>query len=68
VPLEDSIGALVTLEQGKIRHTGLSNVTEEQLRRAQRLTSIASIQNRYNVDGRGSESLVDLSPLTGGAG
>src|SRR5437016_13882885 len=61
VPLEDSIGALVTLkEQGKIRHIGLSNVTEEQIRRAQRLTPIVSIQNRYNVDDRGSESLVDL--------
>jgi aryl-alcohol dehydrogenase-like predicted oxidoreductase len=61
VPLEDSIGALVTLkEQGKIRHIGLSNVTEEQLRRAQRLTPIVSIQNRYNVDDRQSESLVDL--------
>jgi pyridoxine 4-dehydrogenase len=61
VPLEDSIGALVTLkEQGKIRHIGLSNVTEEQIRRAQRLTPIVSIQNRYNVDDRQSESLVDL--------
>ena len=61
VPLEDSIGALVTLkEQGKIRHIGLSNVTDEQLRRAQRLTPIVSIQNRYNVDDRRSESLVDL--------
>jgi aryl-alcohol dehydrogenase-like predicted oxidoreductase len=61
VPLEDSIGALVTLkEQGKIRHIGLSNVTEEQVRRAQRLTPIVSIQNRYNVDDRRSESLVDL--------
>ena len=61
VPLEDSIGALVTLkEQGKIRHIGLSNFTEEQLRRAQRLTPIVSIQNRYNVDDRRSESLVDL--------
>jgi pyridoxine 4-dehydrogenase len=61
VPLEDSIGALVTLkEQGKIRHIGLSNVTEEQLRRAQQLTPIVSIQNRYNVDDRQSESLVDL--------
>jgi len=61
VPLEDSIGALVTLkEQGKIRHIGLSNVTEEQLRRAQRLTPIVSIQNRYNVDDRQSESMVDL--------
>jgi pyridoxine 4-dehydrogenase len=61
VPLEDSVGALVTLkEQGKIRHIGLSNVTENQLRRAQRLTPIVSIQNRYNVDDRRSESLVDL--------
>jgi aryl-alcohol dehydrogenase-like predicted oxidoreductase len=61
VPLEDSIGALVTLkEQGKIRHIGVSNVTEDQLRRAQRLTPIVSIQNRYNVEDRQSESLIDL--------
>jgi aryl-alcohol dehydrogenase-like predicted oxidoreductase len=61
VRLEDSIGALVTLkEQGKIRHIGLSNVTEDQVRRAQRLTPIVSIQNRYNVGDRQSESLVDL--------
>jgi aryl-alcohol dehydrogenase-like predicted oxidoreductase len=38
----------------------LSNVNEEQLRRAQRLTPIVSIQNRYNVTDRGSESLIDL--------
>jgi aryl-alcohol dehydrogenase-like predicted oxidoreductase len=61
VPLEDSIGALVELKaQGKIRHIGVSNFTEEQLRAAQRLTPVVSIQNRYNVDDRGSESLVDL--------
>jgi pyridoxine 4-dehydrogenase len=61
VPLEDSVGALVELKnQGKIRHIGLSNVTEDQLRRAQRLTPIVSIQNRYNLTDRGSESLVDL--------
>jgi aryl-alcohol dehydrogenase-like predicted oxidoreductase len=61
VPLEDSIGALVGLkEQGKIRHIGLSNVNEEQLRRAQRLTAVVSIQNRYNVGDRRSESLIDL--------
>jgi aryl-alcohol dehydrogenase-like predicted oxidoreductase len=61
VPFEDSIGALVTLkEQGKIRHIGLSNVTEDQIRRAQRLTPIVSVQNRYNVDDRTSESVIDL--------
>ena len=61
VPLEESIGALVGLkEQGKIRHIGVSNVSEEQLRRAQQLTPVVSIQNRYNLDDRRSEPLVDL--------
>jgi aryl-alcohol dehydrogenase-like predicted oxidoreductase len=61
VPLDDSLGALVDLkEQGKIRHIGLSNVNERQLRQAERLTPVVSIQNRYNVADRGSEGLVDL--------
>nr|WP_239080075.1 aldo/keto reductase [Actinoplanes brasiliensis] len=61
VPLEDSIGAIVELKnEGKIRHIGVSNFDESQLRAAQRLTPIVSIQNRYNVDDRKSESLVDL--------
>jgi pyridoxine 4-dehydrogenase len=61
VPLDDSIGAFVELkEQGKIRHIGVSNFDEAQLRQAQRLTPIVSIQNRYNVADRGSEALVDL--------
>jgi pyridoxine 4-dehydrogenase len=61
VPFEDSVGAIVALkEQGKIRHIGLSNVSEDQLRRAQRLTPIVSIQNRYNVEDRRSESMLDI--------
>jgi pyridoxine 4-dehydrogenase len=61
VPLEDSIGALVELKaEGKIRHIGVSNFTEEQIRVAQALTPIVSIQNRYNLDDRRSESIVDL--------
>ena len=61
VPLEDSIGALVTLkEQGKVRHIGVSNFTQDQVRRAQRLTPIVSIQNRYNVADRRSETVIDL--------
>jgi pyridoxine 4-dehydrogenase len=61
VPIEDSIGILVNLkEQGKIRHIGLSNVTEDELRQAQRLTPIVSIQNRFNLSDRHSESLIDL--------
>jgi pyridoxine 4-dehydrogenase len=61
VPIEDSIGALVALkDQGKIRHIGVCNVTERELRRAQALTPVVSVQNRYNVSDRTSESMVDL--------
>ena len=61
VPYEDSVGALVALrEEGKIRHVGISNVDERQLRQAQRLTPVASIQNRYNARDRGSEAIVDV--------
>jgi pyridoxine 4-dehydrogenase len=60
VPFEDSVGMLVELKnEGKIRHIGLSNVTEAQLDQAMRLTPIASVQNRYNPVDRTSESMVD---------
>ena len=47
-------------DAGKIRHIGLSNVTEDELREAQTLTPVVSVQNRYNVSDRSSESIVDL--------
>lgn len=62
VPLSESIGTLVELKQeGKIRHIGVSNVTESELHVAQQLTPVVSIQNRFNVTDRSSESLVDLA-------
>lgn len=61
VPYAESVGALVELkEQGKIRHIGVSNVNEDQLRTAQALTPVVSIQNRYNLKDRASETLIDL--------
>jgi aryl-alcohol dehydrogenase-like predicted oxidoreductase len=61
VRYEETIGALIELkEQGKIRHIGVSNVDEAQLRVAQSLTPVVSVQNRYNVRDRNSESMVDL--------
>ena len=49
VPLEDTVGALRDLrEAGKVRHIGLSNVSADQLRRAQRVVRIESVQNRCN--------------------
>jgi len=61
VPLAESVGALAELkDEGKIRHVGLSNVSEAQLREAQRIVPVVSIQNRFNVTDRRSASLVDL--------
>ncbi len=61
VPIADSIGALVELrDEGKIRHIGLSNVTERQLREVQKTTPVVSVQNRYNLGDRSSEEMVDL--------
>ncbi len=59
VPFEESVGELVRLkEEGKIRHIGLSNVTVEHLERAQKLTPIVSVQNRYSLMDRTSESVL----------
>ncbi len=49
VPIEESVGALRQLrEEGKIRLIGLSNVSVEQLRAAQAVANIVSVQNQYN--------------------
>lgn len=61
VPFEDSVGTLADLQkQGKIRLVGLSNVDEQQLERARKIVPIATVQNRYNLTDRVSESLVDV--------
>jgi aryl-alcohol dehydrogenase-like predicted oxidoreductase len=49
VPLEESVGALEELRlEGKIRLIGLSNMSLSQLRLAQSVTRIVSVQNQYN--------------------
>jgi len=61
VPLTESMGALAELKkEGKIRHLGISNVSEAQLREAQRIVPIVSVQNRYNVADRRSQSMIDI--------
>jgi pyridoxine 4-dehydrogenase len=61
VPLADSLGAIAELKnEGKIRHIGISNVSEGQLREAQKIVPIVSVQNRFNVADRRSQSLIDL--------
>ncbi len=60
VPVEDSIGALVELQQeGKIRHIGVSNVSGEHLERARQVATIVSVQNRYNLADRSAEDVLE---------
>jgi len=64
VPLAESVGALAQLkDEGKIRHIGVSNVSQAQLQEAQQITPIVSVQNRYNAADRQSESMVDTCEL-----
>jgi pyridoxine 4-dehydrogenase len=64
VPLAESLGALVQLkDEGKIRHIGVSNVSEDQLRQAQRITPVVSVQNRYNATDRASEAVLEVCEL-----
>jgi pyridoxine 4-dehydrogenase len=62
VPLADSIGALAELKaEGKIRHIGVSNLSAEQIGEAQAIVPVVSAQNRYNVNDRSAEPVLDLS-------
>ena len=59
-PAEDQIGELVALQQeGKIRHIGLSEVNVDQLEAAQKITTIVSVQNMYNITVRSAEPVLE---------
>ena len=60
VPLEDQVGELKKLQdEGKIHHIGLSEVDVDQLKAAQKVAHIASVQNLYNLTNRDAEDLLD---------
>lgn len=71
----DTMACLI--REGKILHWGISEATEEYLRRAHKVCPVAAIQNRYSMMARGHESLfavleelgvgfVAFSPLANG--
>jgi pyridoxine 4-dehydrogenase len=66
VPFEASLGALVDMQkQGKIRLIGLSNVTQEHIERARKVTPIVSVQNRYSFADREWDYVVDYCDKNG---
>ena len=65
-PAEDQIGELVALQQeGKIRHIGLSEVNVDQLEAAQKITTIVSVQNMYNLTVRSAEPVLEACEAQG---
>lgn len=66
IPIAESVGTLAELKAaGKIRHIGISTVTEGQFHEAAQAAPIASVQNRYNTADRTSQPLLDLCTLRG---
>jgi aryl-alcohol dehydrogenase-like predicted oxidoreductase len=60
VPLEESVGALAELhDAGKVAHIGLSNVDAEQIARAREIVPIVAVQNRYSIEDRRSETVLE---------
>ena len=58
VPIEEVAGVMSDLiKEGKITHWGLSEATEETIRRAQAVCPVTAVQNRYSMMARQHESL-----------
>ena len=82
VPYAESIGALADLQsEGKIVHVGISNVTPGQLREAQGIVRVESVQNRcaptdqedfrnglIELCEEGGTAFIPYSPMGGGPG
>ena len=61
-PMAETVGAIATLvEEGKVRHIGVSNVDASQLAEAARAARVAAVQNEYSLLHREPED--DVLPL-----
>lgn len=60
VPEADQFGAIQRfVEEGKVRHVGLSEATVDQIERAREHFPVASVQNRYNLVDREWEDVLE---------
>jgi aryl-alcohol dehydrogenase-like predicted oxidoreductase len=60
-PIEETVGAMARLvEQGKVRHLGLSEASADTLRRASKVHPITALQTEYSLWSRDIES--DILP------
>jgi len=66
VPVAEQFGVLRDLQkEGKVRHVGLSEVTVEQIDAALKVLPVVTVQNRYNLTDRQSESVLEYCEKKG---
>jgi pyridoxine 4-dehydrogenase len=66
VPRDEQFAAIKTLlDKGTIRHAGLSEVSIEEIKAAAKVFKVATVQNRYNLADRASESVLDYCEKEG---
>ena len=66
VPFEQTLEFLQQVqEEGLVKHIGLSEVTVEQIQKAQEYVKVVSVQNMYSVDNRKWEAELDYTEQNG---
>lgn len=64
--IAEAYGTLADLQrEGLIRHLGVSNVTDEQVREAQAIAPVVCVQNMYNLAHRHDDALIDRLAVEG---
>ena len=66
VPREEQFGVMKELQdEGKVRHLGLSEVPVEDVKAAQQVFEVATVQNLYNLTNRQHEDVLDYCEQRG---
>lgn len=64
--IAEAYGTLADLQrEGLIRHLGVSNVTDEQVREARAIAPVVCVQNMYNLAHRHDDALIDRLAVEG---
>ncbi|WP_395729564.1 aldo/keto reductase [Nakamurella sp.] len=66
VPADDQFGLLKELqEEGKVRALGLSQVSVQEIKAAQQVFTVATVQNRFNLTDRSSADVLQYATAEG---
>jgi len=66
VPREEQFGVLKELQdEGKVKHLGLSEVKVEEIKAAQEVFAVATVQNLFNLTTRGAGDVVEYCETQG---